>query len=640
MERQRRARSPSSRTIGKTSRCTARSTPQPRPTGYTRCSTSACRADESPKNALAAAFHADGRWTLERTPEGVAASCFNSRASARKFTFGWYRDGGCAPYFTGFAGADAGDEVKVKSPLRLGREGELNVLVRSGGAAARWEVRRAQSLLVAAGDGAANPTFQTFAKIEFGAATLDIVEGKATFAAGVPAKMLAVSECDLPVYGAPLRHVLWGDVLAKPSTADFAEIETIVGRLRIDAPEPPAPAASTAAAPAPPSGACLAPQGTAGKDPAQAEAAISAGDRSGALNASLWAVFDRPQGTREYTTRQIAFDFALRGSDLALPDASRSKLVFERGPHGAPPLDHPADPLPEYADLRLLFEDGKPLGFLPWGEYPRREASCFVWLGGLANGAIQARFDLTRATLAAARDIDLVNLRFRFVDFALTMEAGEPPVFARRAAPIAGSSRPRPGEFRDDRPTLVVEFDPQHVLEEALFAQNLLLPDVTVPGLTRSDILNKIASFGGDRIKILAYKKDVVLAQKKAQPGAGAFTKFAADYAADPEVLKLKHAEDQQVYIGPLRLSRSAWRSRGGSRGRRRARASAPPSQRCSLGSANISPTIPNAARRRLSRSTAPFPPPIKSPPPCATRPCSKARSRCMRCSATSTASA
>jgi hypothetical protein len=360
-------------------------------------------SDESPKNALAAAFHADGRWTLERTPEGVAASCFNGRASARKFTFGWYRDGGCAPYFTGFAGADAGDEVKVESPLRLGREGELNVLVRSDGAAARWEVRRAQSLLATAGDGAANPTFQTYAKIKFGAATLDVVEGKATFAAGVPAKTLAVSECDLPVYGAPLRHVLWGDVLAKPSTADFAEIETIVGRLRIDAPEPPAPAASAAAAPAPPSGACLAPQGTAGKDPAQAEAAISAGDRSGALNASLWAVFDRPQGTREYTTRRIAFDFALRGSDLALPDASRSKLVFERGPDGAPPLDHAADPPPEYADLRLLFEDGKPLGFLPLGEYPRREASSFVWLGGLANGAIQARFDLTRATLAAAR---------------------------------------------------------------------------------------------------------------------------------------------------------------------------------------------------------------------------------------------
>ena len=179
-----------------------------------------------------------------------------------------------------------------------------------------------------------------------------------------------------------VSHVLWGDVKQKPSTADFAEIETIVGHLRIDAPEPQAPASLAAAAPAPPSGTCLAssgPTSAIAKDPAQAEAAISVGDRSGALNTSLWAVFDRPQGTLDYTARRIAFDFALRGSDLALPDASRSKLVFERGPQGEPLRDlvahpprpdHAADPPLEYADLRLLFEDGKPLGFLPWGEYP------------------------------------------------------------------------------------------------------------------------------------------------------------------------------------------------------------------------------------------------------------------------------
>ena len=76
-------------------------------------------SDESPRTTLAAAFHADGRWTLKRSPNGVAASCFNGRASARKFAFGWYRDVSCASYFTGFADADAGDGVQVELPLRL-----------------------------------------------------------------------------------------------------------------------------------------------------------------------------------------------------------------------------------------------------------------------------------------------------------------------------------------------------------------------------------------------------------------------------------------------------------------------------------------------------------------------------------------
>jgi hypothetical protein len=83
---------------------------------------------------------------------------------------------------------------------------------------------------------------------------------------------------------------------------------------------------------------------------------VAIGDRGGARDASIWAVFDREGEISPSVARRIAIDLTLRGNNLALTDASHSRLWFDS------------------ADLRLLYEHGKPFAELKAGELPRARA--------------------------------------------------------------------------------------------------------------------------------------------------------------------------------------------------------------------------------------------------------------------------
>ena len=209
-------------------------------------------------------------------------------------------------------------------------------------------------------------------------------------------------------------------------------------------------------------------------------------------------MFDRWPEEDDYTTRRIHIELALYGADIALPDAGRSELAFGAPKDGGGP----------YADLALSYADDSRMPELSAGEFPRREPSSFVWLGLVEKDTTFARLDLSRARLTASRDVDLVNLRFRFRDLALMLTAGQKP----KIRPLHEDCRvieTGQGEFRDDRPALSVEFDPQHLFEEALFAQFLQLPDAVnekgEPG--RNEILADLDRLRGNVQALVEYRK-------------------------------------------------------------------------------------------------------------------------------------
>lgn len=118
-------------------------------------------------------------------------------------------------------------------------------------------------------------------------------------------------------------------------------------------------------------------------------------------------------------------------------------------------------------------------------------ADSYLWLG--SPSALEdlpiAHIDLTRARLEVARFKDLARLAFMFAGLHLDIGSGWARITDdRRTCSVL--RREVPGlhdepAVLDTRPTLVVEFDPQHVFEEALFRPTgPKLPDVVVPGET------------------------------------------------------------------------------------------------------------------------------------------------------------
>jgi hypothetical protein len=506
---------------------------------------------------------------------GAVVSAFNGRASAHSFSFGWYGIGEGAPFFRGIADPDKPVTLDEKY-FRLGETGATNIEI-TGESGLTWEARRTDSPLM---PGKA----QTFAKLSFGVCQISLSSEGSQTARNIPAASLFVTETALPKakkapYGKPtvLRHALWGDVKPNAGSPGF-EMRTRIGRLLVNAPpkqeqtpgaadknkqsvEPgkPAPlACAPGPCPAPSSGQakdCINPQdGTQNSD-----ALAAVGDRAGASTASIWAVFDRAGEADRSEARRIAVDFSLFGSNLSLIDVSHSSLAFEA------------------ADLRLVYEDGKRLDELKSGELPRASASSYVWVGPtVEKTASVAQFDLSRATLTVARDRDLVKLRFRFLDLNLVLC---PTPVIRPAHPDCRVIEVEKGVFRDDRPVLVAEFDPQHVFEEAIFRQNLPPPDIELddPEFSRGKIISKLASFDTStetgRKELLQYRQDVrerkINAYKvfdastppkedpsKEDPAkkaaCEAFKAFSDEFSSQAPRAGLP--EPQHIYIGPFAL--------------------------------------------------------------------------------------
>ncbi|MFP3562890.1 hypothetical protein [Paraburkholderia sp. SIMBA_030] len=295
--------------------------------------------------------------------------------------------------------------------------------------------------------------------------------------------------------GSTVRTVLWGNAFSIDVDADkdaSVVIESPIGMLRVGAPaletvkapsKPAAPDAKTEQEEQqkkqqeakPTKGNCSEPTdqssgtGDAANDDSNAVAQeqlwrAANGDRLGAPSSSVFIVQDRDDAHGRKWLRRISIDVALLEASVAPADTSFSLLSFAR------------------ADLRLHYEDGVPLTLGGPPEGPRPHANSFVWLGPdpLEKGP-RAVLDLSTSTLTCARDYDLMKLRFRFSDLNLTFREDMPVYFSPANEQCRVLVSPD-GVVTDGRPVLVVEFDPQHVMEEAiLWPEPLPLPDVVLP---------------------------------------------------------------------------------------------------------------------------------------------------------------
>jgi hypothetical protein len=134
---------------------------------------------------------------------------------------------------------------------------------------------------------------------------------------------------------------------------------------------------------------------------------------------------------------------------------------------------------------RLGFHDADAAFYLPaLNAAPVSSADAVVPLGPpIPDG--KAVFDFGRAHLSVLRPSDLLALKFRFS--GLELVTPWPPVIDKAAEllPRGGRAPGRPysqtdgpATPRDERPLMVVEFPPQHVVERAYFRQIPQVPDL------------------------------------------------------------------------------------------------------------------------------------------------------------------
>jgi len=410
---------------------------------------------------------------------------------------------------------------------------------------------------------------QTVSRLTLGQGRIAVMDGSGTVAGKISSRDLVLSQTALPKSHS-LRTVMFGsaglaaDPAARP-TLHGEEIVTPIGRLTVAALPPDRAAKISEQRPiggTQPAVVLAAPkivaatqkkneQLTARKRERELFFRAACGDRGGAREATLWVVDDLRSGQPANSTRPLrrfAMDLQLQAANAALRDVSFSSLVFpDQG-----------------SDLRLIFEDGSPFPELePNGELPRARPSGFVWVGANPR-KLRGEIDLSRATLTAARDYDLVKLRFRFFDFVL---AFTPHPVIRPARADCRLIQTKGGHFEDNRPVLVAEFDAQHVFEEALFRPDPpSIPDVEIKDsngkpITRETILAKLAAYKTDvervtyRKTISDQKKDT---EKKAHPAEEdqVFGKFSGIYADGAKAAGLP--DDQQIYVGPYALDPDA----------------------------------------------------------------------------------
>ena len=185
---------------------------------------------------------------------------------------------------------------------------------------------------------------------------------------------------------------------------------------------------------------------------------------------------------------------------------------------------------------------------------------------------MRAEIDLSRATLTVARDYDLMKLRFRFLDLVLAFAPATAPTI-RPAHADCRLIETAKGQFEDNRPILVAEFDPQHVLEEAVFRpEPPPFPDVDTTksdtkcegrSLGRDDVRAKLAEYEGKPDQLVKYRNCVAAAKieiEKIETEKNKRKCFFADFAAayGKAAAAARLPRDQQIYIGPFGLDPDA----------------------------------------------------------------------------------
>lgn len=379
---------------------------------------------------------------------------------------------------------------------------------------------------------------QTVVCLSIGGATLDVHSDPDHLVGPLPCHGLTLTDTVLP--DGTARQT----ISAAPGAN--ALLKTPIGRLWVAPPE--ADRVAVAVPPDQP-----APRDAPNYKPALPPSATAArlfevanGDKGGDREADVFVVHDAGTG-RGRGVRRIDLSLALLGADTALPDVSDSKLTFA------------------HADLRIHFEDGLPLldGGRP--EHPRQLASSWIWAGPIESGSTLPRgvLDLSRATLGARRDLDLLSLAFRFHDLAL---AFAPAPHLRPAREDCRMIARTDGVLVDSRPLLIIEFPPQHVMEEAVFRPAPPpLPDFEpkdVKDLTRTAIEAELAKRADHLDDRVAYRTEVqnrkIAAEAKdagTHSAAAPFTAFARKFADLVTVKNLpESARDQRIYVGPFAL--------------------------------------------------------------------------------------
>jgi hypothetical protein len=216
----------------------------------------------------------------------------------------------------------------------------------------------------------------------------------------------------------------------------------------------------------------------------------------------------------------------------------------------------------------------------------------YLWLGPAEalHGKPVARLDLTRTRLSACRNRDLLQVAFMFADLYLEVgsntlkivPASSTCLVTEREAPPPYPTVSQEKQVIDARPTLVVEFPPQHVLEEALFkAANADLPEITLPqepkefpvrlaeftsdaremygkdpvtfSTSPASLLLALGELNNplDRRKVRSHYADLKIAQEKGNDYkpfselSKALADHLKDFKSEPTIA------DQFVYIGP-----------------------------------------------------------------------------------------
>ena len=285
----------------------------------------------------------------------------------------------------------------------------------------------------------------------------------------------------------------------------------------------------------------------------------ASGIRSGVEDANLWAVSrsvvrakmsekhtpSRPKAPNQLA--RVSFHLWMGESGAALKDASYSRLKFDNG------------------DLSVLYHDGVDLPMRGGEEATELLSSSHIRLGSeTSDSEPAALLDLTRAHLEAVRDKDLISLNWRFIELGLQFAAagGAPQIVPLREDCRHVESAN--GVRVDSRPLLVVEFPPQHVMEETIFRPNPLpLPEIDAKALpTRRQVLDGLKEVEGKPVAVRAAKRKYFADWKATghesgleeggndvKNGRPAFSKFMKFFGPAAKLVKLP--EDQQIYLGP-----------------------------------------------------------------------------------------
>ena len=194
--------------------------------------------------------------------------------------------------------------------------------------------------------------------------------------------------------------------------------------------------------------------------------------------------FDRPKGAdiEERILASLKLRLRLCEAAVALPENREPTSAGRPSRHSS----------------RLRFDDAEALFYCPALEpQPESSADATVPVGPAVERGGSAILSLDRAQLTLQRPQDLLSLTYRFSGLALQIPWQSGTSASLGPAGVFDSCRmPRQDvdkglhPQRDTRPLLVVEFPPQHVLEQAWFVQTVQppeLPKLNMSGWAQED---------------------------------------------------------------------------------------------------------------------------------------------------------